>query len=254
MLAVGKKDSSNQFTGMLMGQYEDKNSKKLYGLYGYKDGIQSFGLKEDGTAFFGSSNAGRIEIDGKGGTIKNANNNMVIDFKSGYINIANKIIFNAENPDTTKDSSYYAKIADYFTVDNNGNTKIAGWNIDNNSFYSGDTFASSNIFLCNTGSSTKFDIAGSGKINGWVFKAGSDFGVLNNGAMYASSGKVAGWKIYPSFLGIESANLCDFYSTLSNLLENSSVFTYQFDDDSKFYKIIPTTTFDTFETIKLYNS
>jgi len=38
-------------------------------LYGYKDGESTFGLLENGTAYFGKTGAGRIDINGTSGTI-----------------------------------------------------------------------------------------------------------------------------------------------------------------------------------------
>lgn len=72
-----------------------------------------------------------------------------------------------------------------------GNTvKIAGWTADNNSLFSGDTFSSSDAFIC-TGSASNFTIAGHTG-NGWVFKAGSNFGVTKTGNLYASNAELSG--------------------------------------------------------------
>ena len=48
---------------------KDSGQDKV-GLYGYQEGVNTFGLMEDGIAFFGaSSGGGRIEINGKSGSI-----------------------------------------------------------------------------------------------------------------------------------------------------------------------------------------
>ena len=62
---------------------------------------------------------------------------------------------------------------------------IGGWKLDSNSLYSGSSFGSGS-FLCtgSTGSDGKFSIGGSDKINGWVFKAGKNFGVTTSGTTY----------------------------------------------------------------------
>jgi hypothetical protein len=39
------------------------------GILGFQDGVQSFGLNTNGTAFFGKSGAGQIKFDGDGGSI-----------------------------------------------------------------------------------------------------------------------------------------------------------------------------------------
>lgn len=68
---------------------------------------------------------------------------------------------------------------------------IAGWKADSNSLYSGDSFSSAECFMC-TGSAGAFDIGGSGLISGWMLKAGSDWGVTKDGAMYAANAYIKG--------------------------------------------------------------
>ena len=85
--------------------------------------------------------------------------------------------------------------------------KIAGWNMDINSLFSGPSFSTAECFLC-TGSSdlNKMSIAGSGERSGWVLKAGSNFGVTREGALYANDvhlegeitaikGKIGAWEL-----------------------------------------------------------
>jgi len=69
--------------------------------------------------------------------------------------------------------------------------KIAGWNVDNNSFYSGPKFSNSQCFFC-TGSNTAMSIGGSEEISGWMIKAGSNFGITTSGALYASDAYIRG--------------------------------------------------------------
>lgn len=71
-VGAGAKDGDNKFTGVVMGK--DSGQKQI-GLYGYKKGATTFGLKEDGTAFFGSAKGGgRIIIDGTEATIYGGGN------------------------------------------------------------------------------------------------------------------------------------------------------------------------------------
>jgi hypothetical protein len=77
MLGAGRKDDENQFSGVLIGAIDDgtqlKDSENLLtGVYGLQNGIITYGLKEDGTAFFGAYNKGRIEIKGTSGIIRSA--------------------------------------------------------------------------------------------------------------------------------------------------------------------------------------
>lgn len=66
-VGAGTKDSANRFTGVVMGQ--DSGQEKI-GLYGYQNGVNTFGLMQDGRAYFGAkSGGGQIVIDGRHGTI-----------------------------------------------------------------------------------------------------------------------------------------------------------------------------------------
>lgn len=70
-VGAGVKDSFNRFTGVVMGK--DSAQDKI-GLYGYQAGLNTFGLMEDGTAFFGAkSGGGQIVIDGRKATISGGN-------------------------------------------------------------------------------------------------------------------------------------------------------------------------------------
>lgn len=73
-IGAGSKNSDNQFSGVLMGKIGKSatDTNPIHGLYGFSDGAQAFGFKEDGTAFIGKSGAGRILFDGKKGTIASA--------------------------------------------------------------------------------------------------------------------------------------------------------------------------------------
>jgi hypothetical protein len=77
MLVAGAKNGENQFTGVVMGEIGDLESKVSSdsGILGYHEGAQSFGFKTDGTAFIGKTGGGRIEFDGDTGIIESANYN-----------------------------------------------------------------------------------------------------------------------------------------------------------------------------------
>lgn len=65
-IGAGTKNNANKFTGVVMGK--DSAQQKV-GLYGYQAGVNSFGLTEDGIAYFGTENKNRITIDGTSATI-----------------------------------------------------------------------------------------------------------------------------------------------------------------------------------------
>lgn len=104
-IAAGKKDSNNTFTGVVLG--EDTTAEKI-GLYGYQQGAQSFGFREDGTAFIGKSGSGRIEFDGEKGIIESSlfktGTGLQIDLDSSpYLTIKenNNVLFQSASNGTT---------------------------------------------------------------------------------------------------------------------------------------------------------
>ena len=92
-IGAGEKNSAGVFTGVVMGK---DSQQSLIGLYGYQLGVNTFGLKEDGTAFFGSkTGGGQIVINGNSATIQggsggNSKDGMTI------------ILANVQGVDTTK--------------------------------------------------------------------------------------------------------------------------------------------------------
>ena len=74
MVGAGKKESDNTFSGVLMGEVAAKteDNSTSVGMYGYNHGEQSFGFRDDGTAFLGKAGRGRIEFDGNEGRIQSA--------------------------------------------------------------------------------------------------------------------------------------------------------------------------------------
>ena len=98
MFGAGQKSTNNTFEGVLMGNVaKGAGLNSNIGIYGFNDGIQSFGLNIDGTAFFGKAGNGRIQIDGNSGRISSAsyeytktgaaNAGMLIDLDDGFIEI-----------------------------------------------------------------------------------------------------------------------------------------------------------------------
>lgn len=77
MIAAGSKNSDNQFSGVLIGDWSDSDVEdsvgKHTGVYGFHEGAMSYAWKDDGTGFIGKSGDGRIEFDGTNATISSAN-------------------------------------------------------------------------------------------------------------------------------------------------------------------------------------
>lgn len=66
-VGAGTKNAEGQFTGVVMGM---DTSQKMEGLYGYQDGVNTFGIKTDGKMYLGrTTETGRIEFDGNSGQI-----------------------------------------------------------------------------------------------------------------------------------------------------------------------------------------
>ena len=72
-ISAGKKNSDNTFSGVMLGDWGDKDVEgsilKQTGVYGFHHGAMSYAFKEDGTAFIGKDGKGRIYIDGNDATI-----------------------------------------------------------------------------------------------------------------------------------------------------------------------------------------
>ena len=66
-VGAGTKNAEGQFTGVVMGM---DTSQKTEGLYGYLDGVNTFGVKADGKMYLGrTTETGRIEFNGNSGQI-----------------------------------------------------------------------------------------------------------------------------------------------------------------------------------------
>jgi len=93
-LGAGKKDENNLFSGVFMGAVsnvtDDESAK--YGIYGYTQGRQAFGFRDDGTAFIGAAGRGRILFDGNessitSGSFEKFNPGVHIDLDDGIFEL-----------------------------------------------------------------------------------------------------------------------------------------------------------------------
>lgn len=146
-----KDDITNTFTGVVMGK--DSSQNKI-GLYGYQGGISTFGLMQDGKAYFGAAGQGRIDIDGTNATIKgggggNNENGMTITLAAttatnDAIRVGNgnfivqyngKITANSAVVRGTLSAGAGSRIG--CTFNTNGTPKSDGWYIEANRISSG---------------------------------------------------------------------------------------------------------------------
>lgn len=118
MIGAGIKNSNNTFSGVLLGKVGTNYSAKT-GIYGYGNGVQTYGFREDGTAFIGASGAGRIEFDTKNdvGIIKGGytSNLLAVRNTEGYamkINLTDGSLVGTQKTATTIDGNevYYQYI------------------------------------------------------------------------------------------------------------------------------------------------
>lgn len=111
LVGAGKKDINNSFSGVLMGEVAKEDTSGGYtdkktGLFGYGQGVQTFGFRTDGTAFLGKSGSGQITFNEEGeGIIASATGNTTINLKDGNIKLSNEEVNNAHSAEITIDSS-----------------------------------------------------------------------------------------------------------------------------------------------------
>lgn len=154
MLGAGSKDSENRFNGVLMGDVRttiDNETLDSVGLYGFHQGVQSFGFKDNGTAFLGKSGLGRIEFNGDSGIIyssawdgnyndekitKEGTQGMAIHLREGHIDAHN---FNLTTSYLTMSSTgdpYFKVFVDQYEKEDGTIIPIKNplFNIDKESF------------------------------------------------------------------------------------------------------------------------
>lgn len=95
--AAGRKEDDNSFSGVMIGDWRKDDApeelKAQTGIYGFDHGETSYGFRQDGTAFIGKENAGRIHFDGNKSQIYSTNwlgrdnLGLLLDLDDGYIQL-----------------------------------------------------------------------------------------------------------------------------------------------------------------------
>ncbi len=201
-VGAGTKDSQNRFTGVVMGK--DSGQDKV-GLYGYQAGVNTFGLMEDGTAFFGaSSGGGRIEINGKSGSIKGGgggdsstgmtinfadlnpgNNTTAIKIGGGVFEVTYNGALKATS--ATIEGQIFAQSGKIGCTSRNSND---GWTIEKNKLYSGS--GATRVEL-NSDKDEEFAIWAGATSS--TSARDSYFAVSKKGSLYAKEGNIGGWTL-----------------------------------------------------------
>ena len=211
-IGAGKKEADNSFTGMLMGSVKEagKNQKEI-GMFGYNFGERTMFLNaEDGSAIFGKKGPGQIildprNFDSEGHTMdpkamlyssaywKNYDDSgKPLNYGSGNKNHQGMLI------DLTTPRIEWGN--GNFVVDENGHLTakgggtLAGFNIDDDSIYTGNKNSSNNVrFSSNDGLFSR-TINGTNRDN-LNLAINNRFAVDSNGSLYSSSGQIGGWTI-----------------------------------------------------------
>ena len=126
-VGAGSKDDRNRYRGVIMGDVAQVDNTPIYGLYGYSEGVQSFGFKIDGTAFIGKSGKGQINFDGNSGQISSLSRNvsaekgegMLIDLDDGFIDIRGSEVVNIKRISDGALLTVDEALQEYYTQMNN---------------------------------------------------------------------------------------------------------------------------------------
>lgn len=208
-VGAGTKDSLNRFTGVVMGK--DSGQSKV-GLYGYQAGVNTFGLMEDGTAFFGaSSGGGRIEINGKSGSIiggggGNSSTGMTINFADlnpGRTTTAIKIgggVFEVTYDGALKATSATIEgqiFAQTGKIGCSSRNSSDGWTIEKNRMYSGS--GTTRVEFNSNGEKKEGSNELVEPMAIWAGASSSSsaknntFAVSKKGELYAKTGNIGNW-------------------------------------------------------------
>lgn len=153
VMAAGKKEDDNSFSGLLMGEVgkADGSNNNNIGLMGYQKGVRTFFLdSKTGNAILGSSDGGQITLSGESGTITSGNyksneSGMQIDLTKGKIDAFNfkltsqNIILDSTNDSRNllikkDDNTSLMEIGDnnFFLQSANFNDQDSGFKLDLN--------------------------------------------------------------------------------------------------------------------------
>lgn len=230
-VGAGQKNSENKFSGVVMGK--DSNQKNKTGLYGYKDGINTFALMEDGKATFGSKQ--QITIDGDNAQIT-GKNGVTDNQRFLEINLADPNVKDENGNDTGKAADAIkigtSTSTPNFLVDYDGNLTanagtIGGWAIGKTSLSNGGTKDTNDVIL------------ESDKNASYAIKIGNDFSVTPKGYLVAKAGYIdnltigngsnsilfADGNIYlrdGQILGTQTANTGNWEMTATSLTNGST--------------------------------
>ena len=213
-VGAGQKEADNSFTGVLMGSVKEAGkNKKDIGLFGYNFGTRSIFLNaEDGSAIFGKKGPGQIILDPAAQKAmlyssnywKNYNDSgKPLSYGSGNKNNQGMLIDLTTPLIEWGNGNFKVDVNGHITAKGGGT--IAGFNIDDDSLYTGTKDSSSNVrFSSNNGRFSR-TINGTNR-NNLNLAINNRFAVDSDGALYSSSGQIGGWTISGSELQSNNGN------------------------------------------------
>lgn len=191
-IGAGSKNSQGQFTGVVMGK---DTSQDKEGLYGYLDGVNTFGIKSDGLMYLGkTTETGRIEFNGNSGMIWGGggggkSTGMTIQL-TNYIDENGKPISDEQDRNEIKaiqigDDKFYVTY-DGHMYSTYGD--IGGWVVNEWGIFSPDTQMDE--------STGELEVGGEGNIMLWSKQPNEDED--KSAIIQAFQGEIGGWIIKPS--------------------------------------------------------
>lgn len=226
-VGAGTKDSQNRFTGVVMGKdsgQKDKLGNALIGLYGYQDGKNTFGLRADGTAFFGLGEIIKIDgpnakiTGGKGGNDANGMTITLANLESAPTGEAIKLgggVFQVNYDGALLATSATIEGTIYATTGRIGcssRNSEDGWIIKKNRLYSS---SSGRYVELNSDKDTDGAIwTGS---SSYESAKSTYFAVSKKGQLYAKTGNIGGWtltrnSLYADTVGLSSTGNAAFWA------------------------------------------
>lgn len=189
LIAAGKKEDDNSYTGVLMGAVGQWGSAKS-GIYGFKSGNLRYSLDENGDFYVGTGSDNRIDFSGSGEnktlTIEAANFTLKINNSEGknQLYLSNQV----------NENDAWLQFKDKVYFYNNGTAQIGGWNIDKNQINSttnrtieGSSY-SFKTFMQNGNAGTNAFGIGYFKDDQWNYP----FRITHEGKLYATGANIEG--------------------------------------------------------------
>lgn len=136
---------------------------------------KNFGVTKEGNLYARKAKLTEAEVSG------------AVNITSGSIKIGEKFSVNNDGSMHASNANISGSIT--ATTLNCSNGTLSSFNLDSNSLSIGQFGKDNSVLVC-SGTNGYAIIGGSENINGWVFTAGSNFGVTKDGIMYAKEANV----------------------------------------------------------------